>query len=146
MPAGALVTVPLPVPALLTVRAKFFRVKVAVTVVAAATVTVQVLVPEQPPPLQPVKAEPAAGAAGTLTKVVVRSVPFHRITELDSKLLPFTVRTKLAEPATTLVGESEPAEGTGFTPPHTPLIAQDVAELRAAKSAPMSLPSVPAPL
>src|SRR5207247_5523256 len=63
MPAGALVTVPLPVPAGVTVRVKLCRVKVAVTVVAAETVTAQVPVPEQLPPLQPVKVEPAAGAA-----------------------------------------------------------------------------------
>src|SRR5207249_10608411 len=36
---------------------------VAVTVTAAVTVTLQEPVPEQPPPLQPVKVEPAAGVA-----------------------------------------------------------------------------------
>src|SRR2546427_5297987 len=35
----------------------------SVTVVPAETVTTHVPVPEQPPPLQPVKAEPAAGVA-----------------------------------------------------------------------------------
>src|SRR5947209_1703289 len=69
MPAGELVTVPLPVPALLTVRAKVGAVKVAVTVVAAESVTVQAPVPEQPPPLQPLKVEPAAGAAVSVTAV-----------------------------------------------------------------------------
>jgi len=63
MPAGALVTVPVPAPVLLTVSVKVCAAKVAVTVVAALSVTVQVPVPEQPPPLQPVKVEPAAGAA-----------------------------------------------------------------------------------
>src|SRR5206468_2488571 len=63
MPAGALVTVPLPAPVLLTVSVKLCTAKVAVTVVAALSVTVQVPVPEQPPPLQPLKIEPAAGAA-----------------------------------------------------------------------------------
>ena len=43
--------------------------KVAVTVVAAEMVTVQVLVPEQPPPVQPLKVEPAAGAAVRVTAV-----------------------------------------------------------------------------
>src|SRR2546427_6329498 len=66
MPAGLLVTVPAPVPALETVSVKVCRVKVAVTVVAAESVTVQVPVPEQPP-LQPVKIEPAAGAAVSVT-------------------------------------------------------------------------------
>src|SRR5437667_5568961 len=69
IPTGELVTVPLPVPALLTVSAKVGRAKVAVTVVAALRVTVQVPVPEQPPPLQPAKMEPAAGAAVSVTTV-----------------------------------------------------------------------------
>ena len=70
MPAGALVTVPLPVPPLLTVRVTgCCRSKVAVTVVVAVRVTVQVPVPVQPPPLQPVKVEPAAGVAVRVTAV-----------------------------------------------------------------------------
>src|SRR5207244_4111949 len=69
IPTGELVTVPLPVPALLTVSAKLGRPKVAVTVVAAETVTVQAPVPEQPPPLQPVKVEPAAALAVSVTPV-----------------------------------------------------------------------------
>jgi len=69
MPTGELVTVPLPVPALLTVSAKLGRLKVAVTVVAAESVTTQAPVPVQPPPLQPPKVEPAAGAAVSITAV-----------------------------------------------------------------------------
>ena len=69
MPAGALVTVPLPVPPLLTVRVRGCRSKVAVTVVAALRVTVQAPVPAQPPPLQPAKVEPAAGVAVRVTTV-----------------------------------------------------------------------------
>ena len=43
---------------------------------AALSVTLQVPVPEQPPPLQPVKVEPAAGAA-----VKVRAVPPANVAE-----------------------------------------------------------------
>jgi hypothetical protein len=43
--------------------------KLAVTVVAADTVTVQEPVPEQPPPLQPLKVEPPAGLAVSVTAV-----------------------------------------------------------------------------
>src|SRR5437879_74235 len=68
MPAGLLVTVPAPVPALETVSVKV-GVNVAVTVVAAETVTTHDPVPEQPPPLQPPKVEPAAGAAVSVTAV-----------------------------------------------------------------------------
>ena len=69
IPAGVLVTVPLPVPALLTVSAKLGTPNVAVTVVAAFNVTVHVPVPEQPPPLQPVNVEPVAGAAVSVSAV-----------------------------------------------------------------------------
>src|SRR5207247_9861383 len=43
--------------------------KVAVTDVAAFSVTAHVTVPAQPPPLQPAKVEPAAGAAVKVTVV-----------------------------------------------------------------------------
>src|SRR5204862_2389394 len=69
MPAGALVTVPLPVPALVTGSAKVGRPEVAVTVVAAETETTHDPVPEHPPPLQPPKVEPAAGVAVSVTAV-----------------------------------------------------------------------------
>jgi len=69
MPAGTLVTVPLPAPALDTVSAKDDCMKVAVTEVAALIVTVQVPVPVHPAPLQPVNVEPAAAAAVNVTTV-----------------------------------------------------------------------------
>jgi len=69
IPVGVLVIVPSLVPALLTVRVKVWRSKVAVTVVAALRVTVHEPVPVQPPPLQPVKVESAAGVAVKVTAV-----------------------------------------------------------------------------
>src|SRR5213592_1313520 len=74
MPGGVLVTVPLPAPALLTVSAKLGTPNVAVTVVAAFNVTVHVPVPEQPPPLQPLNVDPAAGAAVKVTAVPLEYV------------------------------------------------------------------------
>src|SRR5512138_14037 len=69
IPVGELVTVPLPLPALVTVRAKDGTTKPAVTVVLSFIVTVQVPVPEQPPPVQPVKAELVPGVAVRMTWV-----------------------------------------------------------------------------
>jgi len=69
MPAGALVTVPLPAPAFVTVSAKDDCMKVAVTEVAALIVTVQGPVPVHPAPLQPVNVEPTAAAAVNVTAV-----------------------------------------------------------------------------
>src|SRR5439155_368880 len=84
IPTGALVTVPLPVPALLTVSAKLGRLKVAVTVVAAESVTVHAPVPEHPPPSQPVKVEPAAAVA-----VSVTAVPLVKLAEqVAPQLIP----------------------------------------------------------
>jgi hypothetical protein len=68
IPAGLEVTVPLPVPALLTDSVNVCTLKVAVTDVAAFIVTEQVPVPEQAP-LQPAKVEPPAGAAVSVTTV-----------------------------------------------------------------------------
>src|SRR5439155_6064931 len=84
IPAGELVTVPLPVPAGVTVKVKVWSVKVAVTVVAPESVTVQVPVPEQAPPVQPVKVEPTAGAA-----VSVTAVPLAKLAEqVTPQLIP----------------------------------------------------------
>jgi hypothetical protein len=68
IPEGALLTVPLPVPALPTVRATACEANVAVTVVAAVMVTVQGPVPVHPP-LQPVNVDPAGMTAVKLTAV-----------------------------------------------------------------------------
>src|SRR5436309_2671942 len=131
IPAGELVTVPLPVPTLLTVSAKLGRLKVAVTVVAVETVTAQVPVPEHPPPLQPVKVEPAAGAA-----VSVTAVPLVKLAEqVAPQLMPagalvtvplpvpagVTVRVKLCrvKVAVTVVA-AERVTAQGPVPEHLP--------------------------
>jgi hypothetical protein len=68
-PAGEEVTVPVPVPAFVTLAAKVAApLKVAVTARTAVIVTVQVEVPVQAP-LQPAKVEPLAGAALSVTDV-----------------------------------------------------------------------------
>jgi len=64
MPAGADVTVPVPLPFLVTVSAYVLSVNVAVTFLTAVIATVQVPVPVQPlTPDHPVKVEPVRAAA-----------------------------------------------------------------------------------
>jgi hypothetical protein len=77
MPAGALLTVPLPVPDLVTLSVKDDCTKLAVTDAAAVIVVVHVPVPVQPPPVQPVNVEPAAGVAVKVTAVPLAKVPEH---------------------------------------------------------------------
>lgn len=69
IPAGLDVTVPPPRPALLTVRVKNCRLKVAVTDFAAFIDTVQVAPETESQPLQLAKSEPAAAAAVRVTVV-----------------------------------------------------------------------------
>jgi hypothetical protein len=72
IPPGALLTTPVPVPALVTVRADVLgggAVNVAVTVWLPIIFTVQVPVPLQPLPLQPAKVEPPVGEAVSVTSV-----------------------------------------------------------------------------
>jgi hypothetical protein len=100
MPAGELVTVPVPVPALVTVSVKDACMKVAVTDVAAVTVTAQVPVPVgQPPPLQPVKMDPAAGAAVRVTTVPVVTV----VEQVVPQLIPAGELVTVPVPAPALV-------------------------------------------
>ncbi len=76
MPVGFDVTVPAPVPFLLTVTVIGWggiTVKVAVTV--ALVDATQAPAPAQPPPFQPVKTEPASAAAVNVTRVPPGYVP-----------------------------------------------------------------------
>ena len=69
-PAGLLVTLPVPVPDLVSVTKRVVAavVKLAVTLRALSMLTVQLLVPVQAP-LQPVKLLPDAGCAFKVTDV-----------------------------------------------------------------------------
>jgi hypothetical protein len=78
IPAGALDTVPAPVPLLMTVRVTGIRLKVAVTAVVAFTGTMQLPVPEQAP-LQPAKVEPAAGVAVSVSVVPDSTVSLQSV-------------------------------------------------------------------
>ena len=70
MPAGELVTVPVPVPDLATVNEYVDAgPNSAVTDCALLIVTTQLPVPLQVAPLQPTKVEPAAAAADSVTAV-----------------------------------------------------------------------------
>ena len=71
-PAGLEVTVPVPVPVSAVFSAKVLTgvaAKVAVTLRAAVNATTQVLLPEQPAPLQPLNEKPEAGCAVNVTCV-----------------------------------------------------------------------------
>jgi hypothetical protein len=68
IPAGELVTVPLPVPAFTSVRAKLWVANVAVTDLAASIVTLQEPLPVHAP-LQPVKVAPEEAVAVRVTEV-----------------------------------------------------------------------------
>ncbi len=84
IPAGALVTVPLPFPASFTVSTKLFAlaVKFAVTAVAAPIVNVHVPVPSQGPAPQPVNVDPVAGTAVNVTIVPLAKLAAHAVPQL----------------------------------------------------------------
>lgn len=59
-------------------------------------------------------AEIAATSFVLLTKVVGRSDPFHRTTELETKPAPFTISANAGPPAVALFGDSEVIPGNGL--------------------------------
>jgi hypothetical protein len=69
IPAGLDVTVPVPLPAALTVSVCWSSTKVAVTALSAAIETVQVPAPLQPPPDHPANVEPVLALAVRVTLV-----------------------------------------------------------------------------
>jgi hypothetical protein len=69
IPAGFEVTVPVPLPALITDRSARGRSNAATTLRAASIVTVQVDALTEAQPVQPVRTDPLAGAAVNVTDV-----------------------------------------------------------------------------
>jgi hypothetical protein len=69
MPVGFDVTVPAPVPFLLTVTVIGGGITLNVAVTVAVVDTIQRPAPAQPPPFQLVKTEPASAAAVNVTRV-----------------------------------------------------------------------------
>jgi hypothetical protein len=96
MPAGVLVTFPLPVPVRLTVSARVIAVNVAVTFVLAVIVTTHKPVPEHPLPLQPAKVEVRLGVAASVTVVPVTKLVEQRPA---GQLMPAGVLVTLPVPA-----------------------------------------------
>ena len=98
-----------------------------ITGVSWPGITVKPMALELPPPgvalntVTLAMAALATSAAGTaavsrvlLTKVVLRLLPFHRTTELETKLEPSTVRVKSEVPAMAFEGPSAETIGTGL--------------------------------
>jgi hypothetical protein len=103
IPAGADVTVPLPVPVLATVSRYWLRLKIALTVVAAVIVVTHVPVPEQPPPLHPTKLDPTEGRA-----VRVTTVPESKdAAQMAPQLIPVGAESTIPEPDPDLLTVSE---------------------------------------
>jgi hypothetical protein len=110
MPAGVLLTVPVPVPAKVTLIGKAFGTKSASTVWAEFRVTEQAPVPEQAP-LQPLNTEPAAGVG-----VRVTTEPLEKIAaQVAPQLIPAGALTTDPVPAPDVVTVSV-AGGRGAGP------------------------------
>jgi hypothetical protein len=91
------VLVTVPFPTLLTVRVYGLRVNKAVTDFTAVILTTQLPVPEQPPPLQPLKIESGAGFVVRVTfvlkgksyeQVVPQSMPAGVLVTVPDPVLP----------------------------------------------------------
>jgi len=93
IPVGMLVTVPEPLPAIVTDNAKLIT-NVAVTVCAILIVTVQLPVPVQPPPFHPVKVEFAAGLAD---RVTLAPLPKFAL-QVPGQLMPVGVLVTVPDP------------------------------------------------
>src|SRR6266487_4542385 len=97
IPAGELLTVPLPFPSLVTVSV-LMDWKVALTERFALMLTVHVPVPVQAPD-QPEKTEPAAGVAFRLTEVPCT----YACVQVEPQLIPTGEEVTVPEPEPVLV-------------------------------------------
>jgi hypothetical protein len=93
IPAGLLVTTPLPLPVGLTVSVRT-AVKVAVTLAAETMLTMHVPVPEQPPPDQPANLDPLAGSPVSLTWVPIA----NEWEQIEPQSIPSGLDTASPEP------------------------------------------------
>ena len=107
MPAGAELTEPLPAPARVTPSDRVTTEKLAVTATVADIGTVQVgAVPEQPPPLQPVKLAPDCGVAVSVIGVFCATLAVQSVA--GQSMPPMFERTD-PEPDTITVRPRLPA-------------------------------------
>jgi hypothetical protein len=111
IPAGALMTVPSPVPALATVSESGCNAKVAVTEAAAERDTEQVPVPEQLPPLQPEKVKPEAELADSVTLVLMGKL----VEQVPPQLIPAGELVTVPEPALLMVSATDCKEKVAMT-------------------------------
>jgi hypothetical protein len=97
IPAGALLTAPVPVPASVTVSPKFgLTVKLAVTDAAAVIVNVQLPVPSQTSPPHPANTEPGLGVAVR----VIWLFPANTAEQVVGQLIPAGELVTVPEPVT----------------------------------------------
>jgi hypothetical protein len=110
IPAGRLVTVPVPLPAKLTVSV---APNVAVTDVLPVMVTVQVPVPLQPPPDHPENPDPALGVAVSVTEVPL----LNSALQTEPQLIPagLLVTVPLPESTTVSAGDADTAVNNAVT-------------------------------
>lgn len=133
--AGTVLTLPLPVPALDTVSAKFFSVKLAVQRRVADSVTVADGLDPMQSPLQPEKIEPIAGEA-----VSVTLVPGRKSAEQATQSMPAGLEVMLPRPSPALATVSAK---TCRTKRAVQLRAADIVTV-AVGSAPLQSPLQPA--
>jgi hypothetical protein len=99
IPAGLLDTVPLPVPALVTVSGKVApEANVAVTDSAAVMFATQLAVPEQPAPLHPVNVLPLLTVAVRNTCDPVVKLALHPVVEPVVQLMPAGLLVTFPDP------------------------------------------------